>query len=110
MRFGSTAKVLAECNLTYYRNSECLAAHLGLDGVERLEVGVQGLKLGVPEGRDGERLQVQQLSGWRVLFRQDEVAEGDGQHCLARQPLVRDHLQLHSIASVRNTGSTCSPN
>ncbi len=34
MRFGSTAKVLAECKLKYYRISECT----GLRVVERAEV------------------------------------------------------------------------
>ena len=35
MRFGSTAKVLAECNLKYYRISECMAP---MPPVQRLPV------------------------------------------------------------------------
>ena len=30
MRFGSTAKVLAECKLKYYRISQCIAHDLGI--------------------------------------------------------------------------------
>lgn len=63
-------------------------AHLRLDRVERLETLVQGLKLRVPQRGDGQRLQVQQLGGGRVLLRQDQVAERHGENRLARQPLV----------------------
>ena len=45
-----------------------------------------------PQRRHGQGLQIQQLGGRRDLFRQDEVAEGDGQHRLAPQPLVAHHL------------------
>ena len=45
-----------------------------------------------PERRDGQRLQVEQLRGGGVLLGQDEVAEGDGQHRLAAQPLVAHNL------------------
>ncbi len=62
--------------------------HLRLDGVEGLEALVQGLKLRIPESGDGQWLQIQQLGRGRVLLRQDEVAEGDRENRLARQPLV----------------------
>ena len=53
---------------------------LCLDGVEEGElVVVEGLKGGVPEGRHGQGLQVQQLCGRRVLLRKDQVAERHGQ-------------------------------
>lgn len=49
---------------------------LCLDGVEEGElVLVERLEGGVPESRDGQRLQVQQLSGWGVLLREDQVTE-----------------------------------
>lgn len=62
--------------------------HLGLDGIEGLEVRVEGLKLRVAQGGDGEGLQVQQLGGRRVLLGEDQVAEADWQHRLTGKPLV----------------------
>ncbi len=47
-----------------------------------------------PQRRHGQRLQVEQLGGRRELLGQDEVAEGHGQHGLAAQPLVADHLEV----------------
>ena len=68
------------------------ALTLGLDGVkEGEEVGVQLLVVWVTQGGDGERLQVQQLRGWRELLREDEVAERHRQLRLRAEPLVRDH-------------------
>ena len=49
---------------------------LCLYGVEEGELlPVQGLKVWVSQGRDGQGLQVQQLCGRRVLLRQDQVTE-----------------------------------
>jgi hypothetical protein len=42
------------------------------------------------ERGDRQRLQVQQLGVRRVLLRQDEVAEGDGQQHLRAEPAVGD--------------------
>ncbi len=50
---------------------------LSLNGVEEGKlVLVESLEGRVPEGRDRQRLQVQQLSGWGVLLWQDQVTEG----------------------------------
>ena len=49
---------------------------LRLDGVEEGElVAVERLVGGVPQRGDRQRLQVQQLCGWRVALGQDQVAE-----------------------------------
>ena len=51
--------------------------------LDRVEVGEARVERRVlPEGGDGQRLQVEQLRVRRVLLRQDEVAEGDGQRRL----------------------------
>lgn len=63
---------------------------LGLDGVEEVQV-VEVLVLGVPQRRHGQRLQVEQLGGQRVLLGQNEVAEGDRQLGLGGDPPVADH-------------------
>mmetsp|Transcript_58155 Transcript_58155/g.185069 ORF Transcript_58155/g.185069 Transcript_58155/m.185069 type:complete len:335 (-) Transcript_58155:3332-4336(-) len=64
---------------------------LGLDGVEVRKVRVQCRVLVVAERRHRERLEVQELGGWGVLLREDEVAEGDGQLGLGPDPAVRHH-------------------
>mmetsp|Transcript_57068 Transcript_57068/g.156706 ORF Transcript_57068/g.156706 Transcript_57068/m.156706 type:complete len:245 (+) Transcript_57068:2363-3097(+) len=58
----------------------------------RVEVGEGRLIEGavLAECRDGQRLEIEQLGVGRVLLRQDEVAEGDGQHRLRIQPAVGD--------------------
>ena len=69
---------------------QCDTLTLGLYGVkEGEEVRVQLFVVGVTEGGDRERLEVEQLRGRRELLREDEVAEGDGQLGLRGQPLVR---------------------
>ncbi len=49
MRFGSTAKVLAECKLKYYRVSECHAVpdFRGSDGLKASWLPVDGATLDV---------------------------------------------------------------
>lgn len=50
---------------------------LCLNGIEeRKLVLVESFKGRVPERSDRKWLQVQKLSGWRVLLWQDEMAEG----------------------------------
>ena len=65
----------------------------GVEGLrlDRVEVregrGVEG---GVgPERRDGERLEVEQLGVRRVLLREDQVAERDGEGGLGAEPALR---------------------
>ena len=67
-------------------------SRLCLNGVEGLEVSVDGLILWVAQRGDGERLQVQQLCGCGVLLWKDKVPEGDWQGRLALQELVTHHL------------------
>lgn len=51
---------------------------LGLDGVEEGElVAVEALKGWAPEGGDRKWLEVQELGGWGVLLREDQVTERD---------------------------------
>lgn len=60
------------------RPTDCLVCFctLCLNGVEEGElVLVESLKGRVPESSDGQRLQVQQFGGWRVLLWQDQVPE-----------------------------------
>ena len=62
--------------------------------LHRIELGeclaVQILVLLVAEGGHGQGLEVEQLGWRRILLREDEVAEADRQHGLARDPAVRD--------------------
>jgi hypothetical protein len=51
-------------------------SHLRLDGVECAQVSVQRLEGLVAQRTDRQRLQVQQLSGRRVLLWQDELPAG----------------------------------
>jgi hypothetical protein len=53
---------------------------------------VQLLELGLPQGGDGQGLQVQQLRGGGVLLGEDEVAERDREDGLRLQPAVGDDL------------------
>ena len=68
------------------------ALTLRLYGVEEGELlAVQLLEGVVPERRDGEGLEVEQLGGRRVLLREDEVTEGDRQLALTAWNVTERH-------------------
>ncbi len=58
---------------------------LGLNRIEEGKLGaVQRFELVVPERSDGQRLQIQQLCGGRVLLWQNQMSERHRQLCLTR--------------------------
>lgn len=65
---------------------------LRLDWIERVKALEQHFKGWVAQGAHRQWLQVQELRGWEVLFRQQEVPEGDGQRCLTLKPFVTHNL------------------
>lgn len=70
---------------------------LGLNWVEVAELAaVERLEGRVAQRADGQRLQVQQLSGRRILLGQDEVPEGQRQRRLA----LRGDWEKASIVGV----------
>lgn len=79
---------MRNASLTPRRTVQVLeGSHLGLDGIEVREA-VLGLKFRAVQGREGQRVQVQQLCVGRVPLWQNETLEGHGQRGLRMQPGV----------------------
>ena len=74
-----------------------LCAHLRLDGVEVRE-SVERLVLRAAQGRNRQRVEVQQLGVRRVALGQDQALEGQRQERLRVQPPVR-HRPAHSTSA-----------